>query len=181
MDNIIYKEVQKFRQPILLISVGISVLILIGYFVYGYYEMVIENYNISNDNMNAQSWLYSIYTAMLVSVPVLLLIWFCKLETIVDNSGVHYRLFPFNIKYRSISTNQVDNAYIRKYMPMREYGGWGIRYSSNGMAYNVSGNMGIQFVLSNGKKILIGTQKPQEFYTALSKVFIQIQQENHEN
>jgi uncharacterized protein YlzI (FlbEa/FlbD family) len=45
-----------------------------------------------------------------------------------------------------------------------EYGGWGLRYSFNkkrGNAINVSGDIGIQLTLTNGKKLLIGTQKKE--------------------
>jgi hypothetical protein len=56
--------------------------------------------------------------------------------------------------------NEVQQCYIREYSPIFEYGGWGWRYSfSNGRAYNVSGKIGLQIVLKNGKRILIGTQK----------------------
>jgi hypothetical protein len=35
------------------------------------------------------------------------------------------------------------------------------------MAYNVSGNRGLQLELTNGKKILLGTQRPEEIAQAL--------------
>jgi hypothetical protein len=50
-----------------------------------------------------------------------------------------------------------------------EYGGWGIRYSWNGIAYNTKGNMGLQIVMNTGKRILIGTQKPEELAAYLKK------------
>jgi hypothetical protein len=72
-------------------------------------------------------------------------------------------LFPFQFKYNEISWNDVLTIEVRKYKPIREYGGWGYRFSfKNGKAYNISGNMGLQIVLKNGDKILIGTQKPDE-------------------
>lgn len=58
----------------------------------------------------------------------------------------------------------MKKVYVRKYLPLREYGGWGLRWGifGSGTAYNISGNMGIQLVLQNGKKILVGTQKAEE-------------------
>ena len=35
-------------------------------------------------------------------------------------------------------------------------------FKGKGVAYNVSGNKGLQIVLKSCKKILIGTQKPEE-------------------
>jgi hypothetical protein len=48
------------------------------------------------------------------------------------------------------------------------YGGWGIKRGIGGLAYNVSGNQGLQLVLTDGRKILIGTQKPEQFINAMS-------------
>jgi hypothetical protein len=55
-------------------------------------------------------------------------------------------------------------AYIRKYNPIKDYGGWGIRWGSfrKGNAYNMSGNMGLQLVFKDGKKLLFGTQRSSE-------------------
>ena len=52
-------------------------------------------------------------------------------------------------------------------LELLEYGGWGLKggllwKKSKGIAINVSGNIGIQLELKNGKKLLIGTQKLQE-------------------
>ncbi|MES2389410.1 MAG: hypothetical protein V4543_15515, partial [Bacteroidota bacterium] len=66
--------------------------------------------------------------------------------------------------------DKTAKAYIRTYSPMGEYGGWGIRYGINkGWLYNVSGNMGLQLELLDGKKVLIGTRKPDEIIAALRK------------
>ena len=37
------------------------------------------------------------------------------------------------------------------------------------LAYNVKGKMGLQLVLKNGKKILIGTQKTEELKQILAE------------
>lgn len=58
-------------------------------------------------------------------------------------------------------------AYVRKYDPIGDYGGWGLKggalwNSKKGKAINVSGDIGIQLELKNSKKLLIGTQKEAE-------------------
>jgi hypothetical protein len=54
------------------------------------------------------------------------------------------------------------------YSPLRDYGGWGIRYGSKGKAYNVSGNRGVRLELSNGKRLLFGSQRPEELSEAVA-------------
>ena len=55
----------------------------------------------------------------------------------------------------------------RTYRPVRDYGGWGIRWGRDGKAYIIVGNEGLQLLLGDGEKILIGSQRPQELEAAL--------------
>jgi hypothetical protein len=104
----------------------------------------------------------SIAPLVIIFVANLILI-ALKLNTRINKQGIYFQLFPFQFKYNEISWNDVLTIEVRKYKPIREYGGWGYRFSfKNGKAYNISGNMGLQIVLKNGDKILIGTQKPDE-------------------
>lgn len=84
-----------------------------------------------------------------------------ELRTTITEDGVEVRFWPFT--RRRIFRSEIAGMHVRRYSPLGEYGGWGIRASiGNGMAYNVSGNMGLQLELRNGKKILIGTRRPEE-------------------
>ena len=56
------------------------------------------------------------------------------------------------------------------YRPIMEYGGRGIRFGRQGMAYNVGGNRGVKIKLKNGKQALVGSQKPEELQRALERV-----------
>lgn len=48
-------------------------------------------------------------------------------------------------------------------MVLKSINGYGSRYSSKkGLRYTISGPYGIKLTLSNGKKILIGTHRPEE-------------------
>jgi hypothetical protein len=72
---------------------------------------------------------------------------------------------------RRIALREIVSCQARQYQPIVEYGGWGIRWGGeNGMAYNVRGNQGVQLVLSNGKRVLIGTQRPAELDAALRRM-----------
>lgn len=99
------------------------------------------------------------------------LIFLLRLETRVDREGIHYRMWPFHRQFRQIRPGEVVRWEVRKYRPVRDYGGWGIRYGLKGVAYNMSGNMGVWFEMRKGKKLLIGTLKPEELRSAMGKVF----------
>ena len=96
-----------------------------------------------------------------------------KLETEVRSDHLRVRLFPFHIRHREIAAEDLSECYARTYKPIREYGGWGIRYSFRkgiGRAYNMSGNKGVQLVFKNGKKLLIGLHKPDELAQAINSI-----------
>ncbi len=114
-----------------------------------------------------------IAVVIMIVVPVSLavLFWMAKLETQVRSDGLYVRLFPFHINFKKFSFEDFSQYYVRQYRPILEYGGWGIRCSfRNGRAFNVSGNKGLQIVFKNGKKLLIGSQKPQELVAAIDSI-----------
>ena len=92
------------------------------------------------------------------------------LHTRIDRHSIVYRFAPIHRKERLIKWEAVKKIYVRKYKPIAEYGGWGFRLGRSGRAFNTSGNMGLQLVLNDGKKILIGTQEPEELKRIIGKL-----------
>lgn len=84
-----------------------------------------------------------------------------KLEVHIDSSGIRYSYFPF-LRRRTIAKEEVAFAWVRKYKPIKEYGGWGYRTLFRQKAYNVWGKWGIQIIMKNNKSLLLGTQQPEE-------------------
>jgi hypothetical protein len=103
------------------------------------------------------------YFILLIPFAVMVLFLSLRLETRVDGTGVYYKFFPFHFKAQHKTWDEIEKAFVRKYKPVSEYGGWGIRMGlGHGKAFNVRGNMGLQLIFKNGKRTLIGTQKPEE-------------------
>lgn len=92
-----------------------------------------------------------------------------RLTTTVYSDTIHIRFFPLQPRGRFIRFDEIKSFHAREYHPIREYGGWGIRYGHSGMVYNVSGNWGLQLELISGKKILIGSQKARELEEVVAK------------
>jgi len=90
-----------------------------------------------------------------------------KLVTEVHSDGVKVWFGPFHFPSKHIQWQEVETIYPRVYSPIAEYGGWGIRYGKAGGAYNIRGSQGVQLILKNGKKFLIGTQQPDDFIQAV--------------
>jgi len=91
-----------------------------------------------------------------------------KLITEIKKDGIQITFTPFTNFI--IPFNKIRSYKIRKYRPILEYGGWGIRFNRTGKAYTVSGKIGLQIELSNGKEILIGTENPEKLLQSLNKM-----------
>lgn len=95
-----------------------------------------------------------------------------RLDTRVKTDGIDVRFYPFRRRYRHYTWGEIKEAYIRRYRPLAEYGGWGIRigFHGNGQALNMSGNVGLQLVFANNKKLMIGTNRSQELEDVLKQL-----------
>ncbi|GAB4156972.1 MAG: hypothetical protein Tsb0033_08270 [Winogradskyella sp.] len=151
----VFKEEQRFNQTWLI------VLMVVGTFM----PLAILLHTHINNPKSLSS--IELFTAILIIILASTFIFFFKLSTRIDDKGIHYKFSPFHLKYRLLEWEEISEAYVRTYDPITEYGGWGLKggalwKKSNGTAINVSGDIGIQLVLKNGKKLLLGTQKQED-------------------
>jgi hypothetical protein len=162
MSKTLFTEKQKFRQIwLLIIIIGIS-----GVMVWGFVQQII--FGIPFGNKPAPDWM--MYLLVLVPLAIFGFFFSLTLHTRIDQNGVAFRFFPIHRKDRLIKWDSLKKVYVRKYKPIAEYGGWGFRRGRSGLAYNTSGNMGLQLELEDGKKILLGTRKPDELRRTLEKL-----------
>ena len=155
-----FYEEQRFTQWWLrgLLLVGTSGTVVA--FGYGMLKQLVFGHPWGNRPMPDAALIIVGSLAILLMVGITYLFFVMKLITEVHTEDLFIRFFPFSgqiIPYKNIKRCEA-----RKYHPIREYGGWGIRYSRKGKAYNVSGNHGVQLQLMNGKAILIGSQRSDE-------------------
>ncbi len=162
-NQVLFKEIQKFRSIVL----WVFLLALAGFLLYGVVQQVMFDIPFGN---NPASDIGLVTMFLVFGIGFSALFYFSKLTTEVRKDGVYYRFKPFHIRWNKIVLRDVKKYEIRKYRPLKEYGGYGIRYGLKGRAYNVSGVMGIQFELNNGKRILIGTQAADNFKEAIDKI-----------
>ncbi len=78
---------------------------------------------------------------------------------------------PLIRKWRIITPAMIEKYEFRTYNAHREFGGHGFkRKLKRGSAFTISGKEGLQLYFTNGKKLLIGTQRKQAFEYALKKL-----------
>ena len=83
-----------------------------------------------------------------------------KMRTRVDGAGVHIR--TLYVVRRSLPFADLESAEAVAYRPLRDYGGWGLRISPKGKAYNMRGSRGVQLKLKDGGNVLVGSQRSEE-------------------
>jgi hypothetical protein len=89
------------------------------------------------------------------------------LHTEVRPDGLYVRLVPLT-RQHCFTWSEIVSAEVRRYRPLLEYGGWGIRWGASGKAYNVYGHYGVQLVLSDDRRLLIGSQHPEALVAAIA-------------
>ena len=160
--GILFRETQHFRQ-VWLWALLLSISLLM---IYSMVQQLILGKPFGN---NPASDPVLVVIGIIVGLGFPIFFYFLNLTTEVRNDGLYYRFSPFHLSFRRIAPEDLVKYEARTYSPIREYGGWGIRYGRGGMAYNVTGNRGVQLELASGKRILFGSQRPQEFTEAISR------------
>ncbi len=154
----LYQEVQRFRQWLFVVPLAIATVVI----WWAFFKQVVLN-----DPSGEQAlpgWLaWALAFVFGLGLPALG--WSMRLITEVRPGLLWVRLSPF--RGMRIPTKEINSAFAREYSPIREYGGWGVRVSRSGRAYNAYGNNGVQLVLSDGSRILVGSQRSAELVAAL--------------
>jgi len=163
MDTSSLKEIQRFRQ-IWAWSLIIGMIAVLGW---GVIQQIILGKPWGRNPASDAG----LIVISLVPVGISILFLITRLETEINERGIYYRFIPFHFKRHKIEWATVGKAFVREYHPIREFGGWGIRFSFRGCkAYNVSGDYGLQLEFKNGKQLLIGTQKPKDIELLLQRL-----------
>ena len=162
-NKTIFTETQKFTQWWVFLILALTTVP----FVIGFVYQETTGKLIGNHPMGNNQYILALIIVCLVNS----LFFIMRLQTKIDSDGIHVRFFPFKLNYGHYKWDEIEKVSVRNYEPISEYGGWGIRYSFNhGKALTTSGNQGIQMETKSGKKILIGTQKPEEAEIAIRQL-----------
>ncbi len=167
MNKVLFKETQQFRQWWNIVVILISTVSLFVFSIYVFIQQSLRGIPVGNSPVPN-----GVLVVMFFFSLIFLWGFFSmKLEVEIDEEGIHYKYFPLISKMKMISKGEIQRYEIRKYKPILDYGGWGIKRKFKwGRAYNVSGNIGLQLYLTNGKKILFGTQRSQAIKYAMDEM-----------
>ena len=140
----LFREVQRFRQPWLWVLLGGVALLMIV--------------------LGPVSW-----GGLVVVGAVAGFIFSLRLTTEVRADGIYLEMWPIHRSFRRIPWSKIERYEARQYSPLREFGGWGIRWTPGKIAYNVRGNRGVWIERTDERGVLIGSQHPEGFVEAIDE------------
>ena len=161
-----FEEEQRFRQPWIWAILLPILVVLLVVFGYGLIQQLVLKEPFGDNPASDTALIIAAVTVFVLGGGSMLLLYKMKLVTKLDSNCLHILFFP--LRRRDIPLSDIAHWEARTYNPIRDYGGWGIRVGRGGWAYNVSGNRGVQLQLTNGKKLLIGSQRSEELCAAIA-------------
>ena len=163
---VVYNEKQRLNAVALIITI----IVLLGI-------LIIREPNVLKDSSLWITALKASSVSTIIIAVTMGIIYAIRLDSKIDKNGIHYRWYPIQIKYVTLPWQSIQYCYIRHVKPLNESGGGGYRYLSKlEVAFLLKGRKGLQLQLhENGKKILIGTQNPEE----VMETIIQLKSAGH--
>jgi hypothetical protein len=160
-DKPLFREVQRWRDVWWVMAVVFGQAALQWWI---FLEQIVGGRAVGN-NPGSDAAVIVIWLIFGVGFPLFFL--WLRLEVEVWPEGVLVRYRPF--VNRRIAIEEIAQAEPRLYRPLGEFGGWGIRGFGYRIAYNVSGKMGVELTLVDGRRVMLGSQRAPELAAAIYK------------
>jgi len=155
---VLFEEVQRFRQ----MYFWLPVVLIAGLVWWRFVDEMLAGQGEGSQVLPAWGiWVLVILFGVIYPIFAVIL----RLVTEVRAGELMVRLYPF--RGRRIPLDTVVEAKARDYSPKKEYGGWGVRVGRSGRAYNAYGTRGVQLVLKDQGRILVGSQRADELVNSL--------------
>lgn len=113
-------------------------------------------------------WGTCVYIAISVLISVIL-IGFCfgGQRTAVTRQDLTVRWGVIGLRVLYLKTAEMAAVELHEFAPLRDFGGYGIRFGGGMKAYYLRGNHGVKISMINGKKYLIGSDHPERLLTVV--------------
>lgn len=106
---------------------------------------------------------------------IVLLLAGMRLHFRLNNQFLNYKLSPLMRNFKQIRLAQIERVDHGSYSPIREFGGWGLRYNLRGTkaAVSIYGSRGVRLHLKNNKQLLLGTPRDKALAVAIENALKQ--------
>lgn len=154
MSNILYEETLKQMSKTMAIIILALMIIVEGSLICSY--LYIESSRTTS--------LISIAIVTFVFAILLYLAFFLKTTVTVTSDEIRIKTIPTRI----ISRKDIKKAEIQEIKALRQYGGWGVRYTGRKIGYISAGcEKGVMLHFENRDDIMISSKHPEELLNAV--------------
>ena len=91
-------------------------------------------------------------------------------RTMVTREAVTVRMGILGIRLLRLKTSDITSAESHSFAPLRDFGGYGIRFNKEMKAYFLKGDRGVKITTQSGKKYLIGSDHPERLASVIGIV-----------
>ena len=92
------------------------------------------------------------------------------LRTTVTADELSVKMGFLGIPLLSLKTSEIAAASLHSFSPMRDFGGYGIRFNREMQAFFLKGGRGAKITTTDDKSYLIGSGQPERLLSAISAV-----------
>ena len=149
MENVLFEETQRLS-PLIILAIVAAVLVVFGLVYWR-----------TGGALSRPVWMLLGGTAVFLAALVAM----SRMQTEVTADSVDISMFY--LISESIPHGQIAEHQVLEYRPLREFGGWGLRYGPSGRAYSMSGSEGVRLVLDDGSQITLGSQNAEALAGAI--------------
>ncbi len=109
------------------------------------------------------------WIGLLIAGAVALLIYVIKLHVTINTEGITYKYPPFRNKPTALPWENIQSIELMRINPLKEFGGWGLRYGKLGTAYTTRGRYILHIVQNTGKPNNLTIAAPTDFVKAIAQ------------
>lgn len=103
-------------------------------------------------------------------VPPLVVVGLLRMTTEVTPTDLRVWFGWVPTYRRFVAIGVIQRIEVVSYRPLADYGGWGIRTGRDGeRVLNARGNRGVRLDLSDGTRLLVGSQRPEALAVAIER------------
>ncbi|MQG18778.1 MAG: hypothetical protein FI687_03265 [SAR202 cluster bacterium] len=158
-----YQEYQKIRSWWIRIPILISSL----FCIYICLQQILFSQSLTD---SATTDIIVVVIILIIGIGIPAFVQLVRLETTIQEQNLNVKYWPFHLKPIKFAIIDIKKAEAITYNPIKDYGGWGIRYGIKGKAYTLNGNKGVLLTFNNTQKILIGSQNHKKLCASINEI-----------
>jgi hypothetical protein len=160
-----FTETQRFRQPWLWALTAVPSVAVAVFLGWALYQQVVRGEPFGDQPASDAVLLAIALPSIFVIAFIVWMLYAVRLVTEVRSDGLAVRFWPGRWRHHAYSEIVAFEAVTVR--PIRDYGGWGVRFKRGERAYLVNGNRGVRLELADGKRVMIGSQRPDDLLAAI--------------